>query len=132
MLPFEAPTIFEQLPRFLFKMPRVHQDQKSKYESDELFRRLSRESEVRHLVTSHLSAAVLISHLILVPFRFVTHRSGTLVSGTDRCRSGSSGLRTPVPRDTRIWSVSCFTHSSLSGRPVRDRGWAGMRVSECG
>jgi len=48
MLPFEAPTIFEQLPRFLFKMPRVHQDQKSKFESDELFRRLSRETEIRY------------------------------------------------------------------------------------
>lgn len=47
MLPFEAPTIFEQLPRFFFKMPRVVQDQKSKFESDELFRRISRESEVR-------------------------------------------------------------------------------------
>ena len=46
MLPFEAPTIFEQLPRFFFKMPRVHQDQKGKFESDELFRRISRESEV--------------------------------------------------------------------------------------
>lgn len=47
MLPFEAPTIFEQLPRFFFKMPRVVQDQKPKFESDELFRRISRESEVR-------------------------------------------------------------------------------------
>lgn len=27
-------------------MPRVHQDQKGKFESDELFRRISRESEV--------------------------------------------------------------------------------------
>lgn len=46
MLPFEAPTIFEQIPKFLFRMPRVHLDQKAKFESDELFRRLSRESEV--------------------------------------------------------------------------------------
>lgn len=35
-------------PRFIFKMPRVVPDQKSKFESDELFRRLSRESEVRY------------------------------------------------------------------------------------
>ncbi|XP_071440747.1 protein big brother-like [Hetaerina americana] len=34
-------------PRFVFKMPRVVPDQKAKFESDELFRRLSRESEVR-------------------------------------------------------------------------------------
>ena len=50
MLPFETPTIFEQLPRFIFKMPRVVSDQKAKFESDELFRRLSRESEVNNQV----------------------------------------------------------------------------------
>jgi hypothetical protein len=33
-------------PRFVFKMPRVVPDQKGKFESDELFRRLSRESDV--------------------------------------------------------------------------------------
>lgn len=33
-------------PRFIFKMPRVVPDQKHKFETDELFRRLSRESEV--------------------------------------------------------------------------------------
>jgi len=49
MLPFEAPTIFEQLPRFIFNMPKVVLDQKSKFEADELFRRLSRESEVRFI-----------------------------------------------------------------------------------
>ncbi|KAH9362236.1 hypothetical protein HPB48_002214 [Haemaphysalis longicornis] len=48
MLPFETPSIFDQLPRFVFKMPRVVPDQKAKFESDELFRRLSRECEVRH------------------------------------------------------------------------------------
>jgi len=48
MLPFETPTIFEQLPRFIFKMPRVVSDQKGKFESDELFRRLSRETEIRY------------------------------------------------------------------------------------
>ena len=46
MLPFETPTIFEQLPRFIFQMPRVVPDQKTKFENDELFRKLSRESEV--------------------------------------------------------------------------------------
>ncbi|XP_023236356.1 protein big brother-like [Centruroides vittatus] len=48
MLPFETPNIFDQLPRFVFKMPKVVPDQKGKFESDELFRRLSRESEVRY------------------------------------------------------------------------------------
>lgn len=48
MLPFETPSIFDQLPRFVFKMPRVVPDQKGKFESDELFRRLSRECEIRY------------------------------------------------------------------------------------
>ncbi|KAJ9582408.1 hypothetical protein L9F63_003261, partial [Diploptera punctata] len=46
MLPFDSIGLYEQpKPRFIFKMPRVVPDQKSKFESDELFRRLSRESE---------------------------------------------------------------------------------------
>nr|CAD7594081.1 unnamed protein product [Timema genevievae] len=49
MLPFDSIGLYEQpKPRFIFKMPRVVPDQKSKFESDELFRRLSRESEVRY------------------------------------------------------------------------------------
>ncbi|XP_018326857.1 protein big brother isoform X2 [Agrilus planipennis] len=49
MLPFDSIGIYEQpKPRFIFKMPRVVPDQKAKFESDELFRRLSRESEVRY------------------------------------------------------------------------------------
>ncbi|KAL0274325.1 UNVERIFIED_CONTAM: hypothetical protein PYX00_006776 [Menopon gallinae] len=49
MLPFDTIGLYEQpKPRFIFKMPRVVPDQKSKFESDELFRRLSRESEVRY------------------------------------------------------------------------------------
>ncbi|XP_075212741.1 core-binding factor subunit big brother [Lycorma delicatula] len=48
MLPFDV-SIYEQpKPRVFFKMPRVVPDQKGKFESDELFRRLSRESEVRY------------------------------------------------------------------------------------
>ncbi|XP_068233904.1 protein big brother-like [Palaemon carinicauda] len=35
-------------PRMMFKMPRVVPDQKGKFESDELFRRLARETEVRY------------------------------------------------------------------------------------
>ncbi|XP_050307226.1 protein big brother-like [Anthonomus grandis grandis] len=47
--PFENIGMYEQpKPRFIFKMPRVVPDQKAKFESDELFRRLSRESEVKY------------------------------------------------------------------------------------
>jgi len=49
ILPFDSIGLYEQpKPRFIFKMPRVVPDQKAKFESDELFRRLSRESEVRY------------------------------------------------------------------------------------
>ncbi|XP_063229683.1 protein big brother-like isoform X2 [Bacillus rossius redtenbacheri] len=49
MLPFDSIGLYEQpKPRFIFKMPRVVPDQKAKFESDELFRRLSRESEIRY------------------------------------------------------------------------------------
>lgn len=46
MLPFEAPLVFEGLPKFFFCVPKVVPDQKGKFEQDEIFRRLSRESEV--------------------------------------------------------------------------------------
>lgn len=50
MLPFDSIGqigLYEQpKPRFIFKMPRVVPDQKAKFEQDELFRRLSRESDV--------------------------------------------------------------------------------------
>ncbi|GFS71608.1 protein brother [Nephila pilipes] len=42
MLPFES------VSRFLLNMPRVVMDQKAKFESDDLFKKLSRESEVRY------------------------------------------------------------------------------------
>lgn len=49
MIPYDTIGLYEQpKPRFMFKMPRVVPDQKAKFESDELFRRLSRESEVSH------------------------------------------------------------------------------------
>lgn len=52
MLPFDSIGqigLYEQpKPRFIFKMPRVVPDQKSKFEQDELFRRLGRESDVRY------------------------------------------------------------------------------------
>lgn len=49
MLPYDTMGLYEQpKPRFIFKMPRVVPDQKAKFESDELFRRLSRESEIRY------------------------------------------------------------------------------------
>lgn len=49
MIPYDSIGLYEQpKPRFFFKMPRVVPEQKSKFESDELFRRLSRECEVRN------------------------------------------------------------------------------------
>ncbi|CAM1320567.1 CBFB (predicted) [Pycnogonum litorale] len=51
MLPYEPLGVYDAqktFPRFLIKMPRVVADQKNKFETDELFRRHSRESEVRY------------------------------------------------------------------------------------
>ncbi|XP_031849406.1 protein big brother [Nomia melanderi] len=49
VLPFDGMGLYEQRrPRLIFKVPRVVLDQKGKFETDELFRRLSRESEVRY------------------------------------------------------------------------------------
>ena len=50
MIPYDSLGLYEPpKPRFIFKMPRVVPEQKSKFESDELFRRLCRESEVSYL-----------------------------------------------------------------------------------
>lgn len=49
MLPFDTMNFYEPpKPRYIFKMPRVVPEQKSKFESDDLFKRLTRESEVRY------------------------------------------------------------------------------------
>ncbi|KFM74487.1 Protein big brother, partial [Stegodyphus mimosarum] len=50
MLPLEKSCGFDSIHMnsLLLKMPRVVIDQKAKFESDELFRKLSRESEVRY------------------------------------------------------------------------------------
>lgn len=53
ILPFDSIGLYEQpKPRFIFKMPRVVPDQKARFESEDLFKRLSRESEVHNFSTS--------------------------------------------------------------------------------
>lgn len=47
MLPYEQPSIFDQLP-VMFSVPRVVLNQRAKFDSDELFKKCSRESEVRY------------------------------------------------------------------------------------
>ncbi|XP_034941910.1 protein big brother-like [Chelonus insularis] len=48
-LPFDGVGFYEQSrPRFVLKMPKVVPNQKAKFETDELFRRLSRECEIRY------------------------------------------------------------------------------------
>lgn len=47
MLPYDTMGLYEQTkPSLMYRVPRVVPDQKNRFESDELFRRLSRESEV--------------------------------------------------------------------------------------
>lgn len=51
MLPYDSMGgmgLYEQTkPSLMYRVPRVIPDQKGRFESDELFRRLSRESEVK-------------------------------------------------------------------------------------
>lgn len=66
MLPFDSIGLYEQpKPRFIFKMPRVVPDQKAKFESDELFRRLSRESEVG-TVSQYLYSYMQNKHITII------------------------------------------------------------------
>lgn len=68
MMSFDSISLYEQpKPRFIFKMPRVVPDQKSKFESDELFRRLSRESEVSLLYNTYLD---LLNKIIISTYFF--------------------------------------------------------------
>lgn len=67
MLPFDSIGLYEQpKPRFIFKMPRVVPDQKAKFESDDLFKRLSRESEVRVLQVKRSFNIVLTMYLTVL------------------------------------------------------------------
>ncbi|XP_070502292.1 protein big brother-like [Chironomus tepperi] len=48
MLPFDTMGLYEPpRPRYILKMPRVVPDQKEKFESDDIFKKLSRDGEVR-------------------------------------------------------------------------------------
>jgi len=50
MLPYDTLGLYEQTkPSLMYRVPRVVPDQKGRFDSDELFRRLSRESEVRYV-----------------------------------------------------------------------------------
>lgn len=49
MIPFDPMQFYEPpKPRYIFKMPRVVPNQKEKFESDDLFKRLHRDGEVRY------------------------------------------------------------------------------------
>ncbi len=65
MLPYDTMGLYEQTkPSLMYRVPRVVPDQKGRFESDELFRRLSRESEVtfHHL---HSMIVQVVSRLLL-------------------------------------------------------------------
>ncbi len=47
MIPFDAMGLYEPpRPRYILKMPKVIPDQKDKFESDDIFKKLNRDSEV--------------------------------------------------------------------------------------
>lgn len=69
--PYDTIGLYEQpKPRFIFKMPRVVPDQKSKFESDELFRRLGRESEVSVRIQSCRGGDIYLEFLSLIYVNF--------------------------------------------------------------
>ncbi|OQR67321.1 protein big brother-like [Tropilaelaps mercedesae] len=47
MVPYEQPSIFDKL-QFMFTVPKVVINQRAKFESDELLKKCSRESEVKY------------------------------------------------------------------------------------
>lgn len=56
-----CPALFEHQmpkPRLTFKMPRVVPDQKNKFQTDDLFKRLSRESDVSTRIFLYFFRAV--------------------------------------------------------------------------
>lgn len=60
MLPFDTMGLYEPpKPRYIFKMPRVVPDQKEKFDSEDLFKKLSRDGEVslNPVVRTHRSAS---------------------------------------------------------------------------
>lgn len=67
MMPFDSIGLYEQpKPRFIFKMPRVVPDQKNKFESDELFKKLARDSEVSFVSFSSFLRRLSV-HLLTLP-----------------------------------------------------------------
>ena len=69
MLPYDTLGLYEQTkPSLMYRVPRVVPDQKARFESDELFRRLSRESEV-----------ISIWFAFSAPIRFFVVENGGLV-----------------------------------------------------
>ncbi|KAG8226962.1 hypothetical protein J437_LFUL009513 [Ladona fulva] len=90
-------------PRFVFKMPRVVPDQKAKFESDELFRRLSRESEVRGCMSCRVNNGMgrartrkSRSHIFASSVRFTGYRDRPLeerqVRFQNGCREGHAEI----------------------------------------
>lgn len=70
MMPFDSIGLYEQpKPRFIFKMPRVVPDQKNKFESDELFKKLARDSEVSFVSVSFFLLRVSVTPLVVYLFQ---------------------------------------------------------------
>uniref|UniRef100_A0A182TKW3 Uncharacterized protein n=1 Tax=Anopheles melas TaxID=34690 RepID=A0A182TKW3_9DIPT len=103
MIPFDTIGLYEQpKPRFIFKMPRVVPDQKSKFESDDLFKKLSRDSEVNETW-----------QVIRLPNK-----------GLARLRQPLMIKRLTMVSAT-IW-VHIKSHFIMNGVCVRFRGWLDM------
>ena len=63
MLPYDTLGLYEQTkPSLMYRVPRVVPDQKGRFDSDELFRRLSRESEVPSPFAEQSNKAAVAGH----------------------------------------------------------------------
>ena len=126
MLPVVANTLCCEVPPcFSFRMPRVVPDQRDKFENDELFRKLSRETEVRRISAALppgsfstrvrvRSSQVVVSRCMGYIARLQTvaearltpvisrFRFGTRDSGIDSQRSGTYAFSPIAERGTPI------------------------------
>ncbi|XP_017136320.1 protein brother isoform X1 [Drosophila miranda] len=129
--PYEAMAMYEQpKPRFIFKMPRVVPDQKSKYDSDELFRRLCRETEVRY--TGYRERAIDERRMRFVndcrkgyaELSFVT--SGTNVQLYFNANHNPYAQDQECDFERERGKVHLRSHFIMNGVCVRFRGWVDL------
>ncbi|XP_034658705.1 protein brother [Drosophila subobscura] len=129
--PYEAMAMYEQpKPRFIFKMPRVVPDQKAKYDSDELFRRLGRETEVRY--TGYRERAIDERRLRFVNDCRKGYAELSFVTSGTNVQLYFNASHNPYAQDQECdfererGKVHLRSHFIMNGVCVRFRGWVDL------